>query len=510
MGTIVRCVDVFVRWGGLRCGCRRRRRRACSCRWSSRPLRLPQLLRLTKAGLGLKWNDHQQFILCFHSQQETKVIDEQHDINYSIHITFPSTFSVFDIENWHCVSYLVEEVCSMRGIRLQRLGAHILNTKSTCTRPCTSRIPQPCLVNTHIYSNHLLPQQTRSLSTTPLRHDNVQESEDDYYPKEETMELPSPLPESALTSAKLAALHARLALPSRLPLQTLARTLVDPTADPSLDFNNTQLASLGQALLSYHVSEWLVTTYPRLPMTVLFSAVEAYAGPATLTKIATEWGVETAAYPGGEVDPGLLQFSKIKPGKRVVQGASIRPDAMSYFRRGISSRVVYDDEFGDLIPKDEAGQDEQVTHRAYAGFVRALLGAIYLHAGSTSAKSFINAHILSRHLPMEKLFEFKHATRDLSRLCAREGFAAPVARLVSETGRLSRHPVFVVGIFSGNDKLGEGSGPNLDEARMRAAIGALKAWYLYSPSVGRGGRVPSDVEAGGEWKPVYIDVGEIV
>lgn len=324
------------------------------------------------------------------------------------------------------------------------------------------------------------------------------------------MELPSPLPEAALSSAKLAALHARLALPKRLPLQTLARTLVDSTADPSLDFNNIQLASIGQALLSYHVSEWLITTYPRLPMTVMFSAVEAYAGPQTLAKIGQEWGVETAAYPGGEVDAGLLQFSKYKPGTKIAQGASVRPDAKAYFRRGISSRVVYDDEFGDLIPKDDVAAEAQVTYQAYAGFVRAVLGAMYLHTGSASTKSFINAHILSRHLPMEKLFEFKHATRDLSRLCAREEFQAPVARLISETGRLSRHPVFVVGIFSGNDKLGEGSGPSLDEARMRAAISALKAWYLYSPTAGRRGPVPSDVEEGGEWKPVYIDVGEIV
>jgi dsRNA-specific ribonuclease len=95
-------------------------------------------------------------------------------------------------------------------------------------------------------------------------------------------------------------------------------------------------------------------------------------------------------------------------------------------------------------------------------------------------------------------------------LCAREGFEAPIARLESETGRLSRTPVFVVGIYSGTEKLGEAAGPSLDMARRMASMAALKAWYLYSP--GNKVRVPSDMmEADAKpWKAPHIDVGEIV
>jgi dsRNA-specific ribonuclease len=247
-------------------------------------------------------------------------------------------------------------------------------------------------------------------------------------------------------------------------------------------------------------------------MTVLFSAMSAYIGPPTLRKIAQEWGVETAVAPGAEVDPGLLQYSPLKPGSSPTLGASTRNDYSENFRRGISSRIVYDDEFGDLI-KSKKDDDPQPQEHAYANFVRALVGSIYMHAGRKSATDFIKAHILSRYLPISQLFHFKQATRDLSRLCARENFEYPIARLLSETGRHSRSPVFVVGVFSGQEKLGEGAGSSLDEARTRAAIAALKAWYLYSPSVGQPTRVPSDIELSKdkkEWEAVHIDLGEVV
>ncbi|KAF3397773.1 54S ribosomal protein L3 [Penicillium rolfsii] len=331
--------------------------------------------------------------------------------------------------------------------------------------------------------------------------------------RKDMLQYPSPPVDAALNSAKLAALHARLYLPSRLPLQTLARALVDASADSNPDFNNESLATLGHDLLTYYTTEHLLCTYPRLPLTVIFAAMYAYAGPKTLAAMAREWGVEHASLPGGEVDPGLLQFRRVAPGSDVnvlYNKRTPRPyAAQKAWRMTVTSKIFYDDEFGDAI-KGPATSGEGVTAElASATFVRAVMGAIYLHAGRPAAKRFFEQHFLSRHLNISQLFNFSQPARDLARLCARENFEPPVARIISETGRKSRHPVFVVGIFSGQDKLGEGAGANLIEARERAALAALKGWYLYSPL---NVRVPSSMEEEGAapWKPVYVDLGEVI
>ena len=352
--------------------------------------------------------------------------------------------------------------------------------------------------------------------------------------------LPSPPPSRASSSPRLSALHARLVLPPRLTLETLARCLIDPSADVHPDFNNASLSILGHDLLGYYTSDAILCRYPRLPIEVIFAAMYAYCGPKTLAAMTREWGVEVAAAPGEEVDPGFLQCTRREAGNASVNGTGIQfkelpqfaesigtrpnPDhQMRGWRRGASSKTVFDDYFGETIDPAKTDYAERPELRnedaqrkaemgvtleeASTGFVRALLGAVYLHAGKKASYNFFKAHILSRHLDMSKLFEFRQPTRDLSKLCAREGFESPVARILSETGRMSRHPVFVVGVFAGKDKLGEGSGSSLDEARIRAAVGALKGWYLYSPVEVR---VPSEATKGKPWEPVFVDGGEVV
>ena len=351
--------------------------------------------------------------------------------------------------------------------------------------------------------------------------------------------LPSPPISAAKNSAKLAALHARLSFTPRLPIETLARCLVDATADPNPDFNNTSLALLGRDLYGYYTSEAILCRYPRLPTAVVFAAMSAYVGPKTLTQITKEWGVELVAEPGGEVDPGYLQCrredsmlikqhsptSDVDPTPTIekeqpnIVGAN-RPNAdQKTWRRGVSSMTVYDDEFGDLIKSSSSStrnsknknpkMQTTTVEDACTCFVQAVMGAVYLHRGKHAAKLFFKEHIMSRHLDVGKMFDFKEPARDLSKLCAREGFESPVARILSETGRASRHPVFIVGVFAGREKLGEGAGSSLGEARVRAAVGALKGWYLYSPL---DVRVPSDAEGARPrpWKPVLVDIGEIV
>lgn len=334
------------------------------------------------------------------------------------------------------------------------------------------------------------------------------------------------------TSPKLSALHARLSLPARFPTNTLARCLVHPSAEARPNQNNASLALLGQDIVAYYTAEWLMCNYPRLPMQVLFAAQYAYSGPRTLSAMREEWGVESVAAPGPEVDPGLLQYTRVQAGNAMAEGqlgrikqfqsnedrksGTGRPNEQFHYRRGTSSRIVYDNQFGDVQNRAEELETADAlslapavtTEEASATFINAVFGALYLHAGAEATQAFHKAHILSRHIPLHTLFSFNHPTRDLSRLCLREGFEPPVARLLSETGRHSRSPVFVVGVYSGSDKLGEAAGSSMDEARVRATATALRSWYLYSPP--RDHVVLPSQSATTQWRPQMVDVGEVI
>lgn len=393
---------------------------------------------------------------------------------------------------------------------------------STCATPLLARNARhrpicPCTTASH---NHRIRARFQSTAALRDNHDLDLEIEEPSATRLQSSphrrklaleRLPSPHPFQATHSAKLSALRARLSLPQRFPLQTLARTLVHPSADPDPAFNNASLSVLGANLLSYYTTEYLLCNYPRLPMSVVFAAQHAYIGPKALATMANEWGIEAAAEPGGEVDPGLLQFRRIKSGDGLP--AALRRQAPWKWNVTITHKILATDEFGsdNAAPSPHALSATPVpVEEAAQSFVRALIASLHLHLGSPLVKRFFRDHFLSRHLDLATLFDFRTPTRDLSRLCAREGFEDPVARLISETGRLSRHPVFVVGVYSGKDKLGEGSGSSLNEARVRAAAAALKAWYLYRPVEVT---VPSSMEGEldtSKWIPNMVDCGEVI
>ena len=397
----------------------------------------------------------------------------------------------------------------MKRLRLLRWSGNVLSPR---TRPRTAEVP----------SISPIRHQSTALSTSPPDAEDPDDfiitPAEDFLSEQKLLQLPSPPVQAAQASAKLSALHARLSLPSRLPLETLARTLVDASADPSPQFNNRPFSVLGNDLLGSYTSEYIICQYPRLPLAVVFAAMYAYVGSKALAAVTREWGVEMAAEPGGEVDPGLLQFRRLPPGTPPEQSAEPLVSTMPYpdgsgTRRSISNRTIYANEFGDLPGETKSVEDSisrgVTAEKASMNFVRAVMGAVYLHAGRVAAKRFYREHFMSRQLAMASLFNFRMPTRDLSRLCAREGFRSPVARIESETGRKSRHPVFVVGVYSGNEKLGEGAGSSLDEARTKAAVAALKGWYLYSPL---DFRVPSEMEEPNAkpWEAILVDSGDIV
>lgn len=70
--------------------------------------------------------------------------------------------------------------------------------------------------------------------------------------------------------------------------------------------------------------------------------------------------------------------------------------------------------------------------------------------------------------------------------------------------------MFVVGVYSGREKLGEGQGQSLREAKVRANSNALRAWYLYE-QMGWEEMLPSRSEVPEiGYKMGYVDPGSIV
>lgn len=304
------------------------------------------------------------------------------------------------------------------------------------------------------------------------------------YVEKHTKVRGEPIPaEAASNSPGIQALAARLNL-KNVPATTLARSLIDSTS--SLKYvNNAGLAKFGKTLLSFYVSEHFMTKYPRLPSQVLKHLVDSYTGMAALSELGQMWGVQP------DTRSALDRYLSSNSDEQVLGRLSFS-DKQETVESGVT--VV-----------DQAGVDSTDLRNAMGAFVRSLVTSVYAHNGIGAAQEFINDYIVApRKLDVSKLMLFSRPTRELAVLCAREGLEPPVSRLIAESGRYSNQAVFVVGVFSGSSKIGEGQGTSLREARTRASVNALQGWYLYSPSSAVMEKAKSENRA------AYIDAGEIV
>lgn len=306
------------------------------------------------------------------------------------------------------------------------------------------------------------------------------------------------LPETtALQLALLVALKSRLRLPEEYLLLTLLQALnMDRLGELATNFG---LATLGQTFLSYYITEHLLTKMPRLPMTVHNQAVNAYMGSEVLSEIGLLWGIEADAT--SKLDkvlsgvPDAVQFGKLRYETEAEKKAPVEEGVYQLTKR--EQQVAKGNEF--LSKKSEA----------YALAVKLIIGGLYTHCGEEAAKKFIHNHILSRKLPLQEMFQFSQPTREFVRVCEKEGMTEAVEiRLIAETGRKSAHPIYIAGAFCGVEKLGEGAGLSLREAKTRAVVNALLGYYLYSPITNDGEEVslPSDEKY--QWLGV-IGLGDV-
>jgi len=191
---------------------------------------------------------------------------------------------------------------------------------------------------------------------------------------------------------------------------------------------NANLATLGNSLLGLFATEHVNATYPHLPTRVMKAAVSAYVGGTTCAAVAREMGAAP-----------LLRWHRMP--NTLTRPAVLYPDALS------------------SVP-------------------RALTGLVYKNRSLLSARKFVQKFFLSREIDLRNMIKFRDPRMTLLYTVQKFGREPPKSRLLRETGRFSNSPIFVVGIYSGADKLGEGFGSSLKMAEYRAAEDSLHRLYL--------------------------------
>ncbi|EAU90353.1 60S ribosomal protein L3 [Coprinopsis cinerea okayama7 len=192
--------------------------------------------------------------------------------------------------------------------------------------------------------------------------------------------------------------------------------------------DNAQLSVFGNSLMGLFAMEYLTTKYPYLPTRIQKAVMTAHVGPNTCASVATELGADK-----------LLRWHRTPQ----------TPNAPA---------VLHTD--------------------ALASIPRAMTALIYKKHSLPSARQFVHSYFLSRQVDIRSMLKFLDPKKALKELVHKFGREPPKSRLLKETGRFSNTPVFVVGIFSGADQIGEGFGSSLKMAEFRAAEDALQRVFL--------------------------------
>ncbi len=127
------------------------------------------------------------------------------------------------------------------------------------------------------------------------------------------------------------------------------------------------------------------------------------------------------------------------------------------------------------MSRGEKHGSARARQQILANAFEATTGAIYLDQGYDAAKKYIEDNILStlsQILEDQSWRDPKSYLQEISQ--ARDGFT-PVYKVLTEDGP-HHEKTFTLGVFVGEKKMGEGSGPSKQIAQQDAAKAAIKAY----------------------------------
>ncbi len=133
--------------------------------------------------------------------------------------------------------------------------------------------------------------------------------------------------------------------------------------------------------------------------------------------------------------------------------------------------------------------DVHIVSEALCGVV----GAVYRDQGPKLARKLVHDVIIAQLAgqDLQEVVKLQHPRFMLNTLLRRQGKPKPVTRLISESGRATHFPSFVVGVYSGESCLGEGTGTSLRRAETEAMLTALRGHFQKELSAAP---LPSDQE----------------
>ncbi len=191
------------------------------------------------------------------------------------------------------------------------------------------------------------------------------------------------------------------------------------------DGHNGRLAVLGRSSLVHYIQEYLYYTYPNMDAGSLLDVTAELTNENSLSELTNLLGITE------------LLLTTVKP---------------------VNSRY------------------KTVLSKSFS----AVLGALYRDHGPLAARKMVHDFVIPvlKSGDIRDFIKIQHPIYALNEILRKQKKGKAETRLLKETGRLSHFPTFVMGVFSGDKFLAEGSGTSLSRAKHEAMGAAIRQHYL--------------------------------
>lgn len=228
--------------------------------------------------------------------------------------------------------------------------------------------------------------------------------------------------------------------------------------------SSDDLHDVGKRAVSLFTQEFVACRWPRLSESLQIDLINLYSGSEGLVGMARQLGLE-------HVLDNILGWN-LEPLPRDLESLASRVRLMVFPKEHSKLKTIIGDD-------DKCRRDAGATlHWS----MTSLIGAIWKTFGGTTTRRFLDARLFSatcalagQFIPEAPMVEFTKTMRERSG----NPLFEPEFRLLHESGRLSAHSIFIVGVFDGQGtQLGRGCGQSILMAQKRACIDALRGLYF--------------------------------